>query len=178
MKFLALFCLFATAAAMGKPPRPGSDKPYFGATSENPKKYEKLVWNYAPKVNEVNNAANILVPVQVVSVKTQSVAGLLTTLDVIFQESTCDTNKNLKEITAENCPVKSNGQRSVWRVTDHHEPWLKKHIIGASKIEDLQPENEPTSTESTNRGYTVSDDTEPANGIRNARDLNNVYEWN
>ncbi|EGT38620.1 hypothetical protein CAEBREN_16201 [Caenorhabditis brenneri] len=153
MKFLALFCLFATAAASGKPVRPGSDKPYFGAISKNPKEYE------------------------VVSVKTQSVAGLLTTLDVIFQESTCDTNKNLKEITAENCPVKSNGQRSVWRVTDHHKPWLKQHIIGASKIEDLQPENEPTSTQSTNRGYTISDDTEPTNGIRNARDLKNVYEW-
>ncbi|EGT38618.1 hypothetical protein CAEBREN_02741 [Caenorhabditis brenneri] len=201
MKFLVLFCLFATVAALSRPFNiPKTSKgPYKrpiigGPATKDPKQYENKVWQYVYNVNERNSVLerrkaqevgnmnaipepNTLIPVQVISAVVTLTQGYSTVIEVEFAEATCAKNNAADlEISAANCKLLPNGKHSVWNVYDLFRAF-KKHEIEVSKVRDVQQEDEPTSTQSTNRGYTVSDDTEPIIGKRNARDLKNVYEW-
>ncbi|CAL2039996.1 unnamed protein product [Caenorhabditis brenneri] len=176
MKFLILFCIFAAVAAMWKPIGRPKRPIVRGPVTLDPRKFEGKVWQFINDVNDKDDGRNVLIPVKVISAVKPKGVGWDEILEIIFGETNCakiDT-VDLMEF-ARDCKLLPNGKRSVWSVYS----WLVNNyrpIQTVSKVRDVQPDDVSTSTQSTNRGYTVSDNTEPTNGERNARDLKNVYE--
>ncbi|CAL2039995.1 unnamed protein product [Caenorhabditis brenneri] len=176
MKFLILFCLFAAVAAMANP----NSSPLRAPITLDPKNFEEKIWQYVDNVND--ELLNIFIPTKVTKVVSDVVRNPQAermTFEAIFEESYCiksDTERF--KFSATNCLLLPKGKRYLMRINHLSKDDSTIHI-SVLKIRELQPNGVSTSTQSSStNGYTDSDSTGPANGKRNARDLESIYGRN
>ncbi|EFP08283.1 hypothetical protein CRE_16915 [Caenorhabditis remanei] len=78
---------------------------------------------------------------EILSVGKQSVAGDLFTFETVYGESTCEKDVQLSDLFFVECSLKQDGQRSIWKVTDHERVWMKgaeRNVVTVSKVRDLE----------------------------------------
>ncbi|KAK6044839.1 hypothetical protein COOONC_17657 [Cooperia oncophora] len=75
---------------------------------------------------------------QVLSAKTQVVAGVKHVFEVLFGESSCKKGDFLAaELTSANCQAKENGRRVIYEVTLWEKPWENFEQFNVKKVRTL-----------------------------------------
>ncbi|KAK5967406.1 Cysteine protease inhibitor [Trichostrongylus colubriformis] len=114
-----------------------------GFTEQNASdpEYMERAWKAAKGVNDDKSNAGPyhMVPVKVLSAKTQVVAGVNHVFEVLFAESSCKKGEMLaSELTAANCKPKEGGRREIYEVTLWEKPWENFEQFNVKKVKTLK----------------------------------------
>nr|UOT91678.1 cysteine protease inhibitor [Baylisascaris schroederi] len=88
------------------------------------KDLQDLSWRAMKGINEQSNDMYHLMPVKLLSAKSQVVAGMQYELEILVGQSECRKNQlSSEDVNAENCKEKEGGRRQVYVVTVWQKPW-------------------------------------------------------
>ena len=107
-----------------------SDKMMGGWTEQNasdPQHMERA-WKAAMKINDqaANNGPYHVMPIKVLSAKSQVVAGVKWNFEVLYGETQCkkgDVSENEIKSSNADCKLKENPQRAIYKVVLWEKPW-------------------------------------------------------
>ena len=113
-----------------------------GITTQDASAPEHLekVWRGVKQLNQgSNDGANHLIPVKVVSAKSQVVAGAKWTYEVLVAESNCSRGEVAPhDLSKEKCTLKDGGNRSLYKIELWEKPWENFAEYTISKIRSVE----------------------------------------
>ncbi|CAJ0603491.1 unnamed protein product [Cylicocyclus nassatus] len=114
-----------------------------GLTPQNPSdpSYMESAWKAAKDVNErASNSMYMMVPIKVVQVQTQVVAGINQNMEILYGDSTCRRGAiATSAVSAANCQLMPNGNRALYNVQLYARPWENYEQFTVTKIRDVAP---------------------------------------
>ncbi|GMS78104.1 hypothetical protein PENTCL1PPCAC_279, partial [Pristionchus entomophagus] len=105
----------------------------------NDEKHMEKVWRGVKGLNEgSNDGANHLIPIKVVSAKSQVVAGTKWEYEVLVGESECPRGTvAASQLSKDKCTLKANGNRSLYKIVLWEKPWENFEQFNVEKIRSV-----------------------------------------
>nr|AGA95986.1 cysteine protease inhibitor [Heligmosomoides polygyrus] len=113
-----------------------------GFTEQNASdpQYMEKAWKAAKGINDERSNAGPyhMMPIKVLSAKTQVVAGVKHVFQVVYGESTCKKGDMLAaEVSAANCQLKPDARRAIYEVELWEKPWENFEQFNVKKVRTL-----------------------------------------
>ncbi|GMR62249.1 hypothetical protein PMAYCL1PPCAC_32444 [Pristionchus mayeri] len=102
-------------------------------------KHLEKVWRGVKDLNEgSSDVANLLIPIKVVSARSQVVAGIKWEYEVLVGESDCPRRAiAVSQLSKEKCALKKDGTRSLYKIAFWEKPWENFEQFSIEKIRSV-----------------------------------------
>ncbi|PIO70811.1 cystatin domain protein [Teladorsagia circumcincta] len=113
-----------------------------GLTPQDPNdpEYMERAWKAAKGINDDGSNAGPyhMMPIKVLSAKTQVVAGIKHIFEVLFAESSCKKgDTSAADLSAANCQPKEDGKRAIYEIELWEKPWENFEQFNVKKVKTL-----------------------------------------
>ncbi|CAI4225006.1 unnamed protein product [Auanema sp. JU1783] len=104
--------------------------------------YMKKAWGASEGINDnaSNNGPYHMMPIKVLSAKSQVVAGTKHELEVLYGESSCKKGEmQAIELSSSNCQLRDGAARHIYKVTVWEKPWENFEQFNFEKVRNVEP---------------------------------------